>query len=308
MIVMKQVRQPLVSVIIPVYNCEQYIEEALRSVYQQTYSNIEIIVVDDGSTDRTPEILKNHSTKIRLFHQENAGSAAARNRALDNAFGELIAFIDGDDYWHPEKLSIQVEHLEQNPDVGVVASKIKYYWPVQDGVYPNPDESFPGDETDTFTEIYYDDIFHSYPISTMSIMMRREVVENTGKFDLTMRKGQDHDYWLRMAWHTRIHKLERTLALYRMNPQSVTFNPGNVNYAAMSIRKALRRWGRKTPSGRLIPRSAVRKKLAKTWKDFAYMHYKYGSKFRAVFALGCALYYRPAEIARLLKVDGYELS
>ena len=305
---MKQLQRPLVSVIIPVYNCERYIDEALYSVYHQTYSNIEIIVVDDGSTDRTPEILKKHRSRIRLFHQENGGAAAARNTALDNAHGDLIAFIDGDDYWHPEKLAIQVQHLEQNPDIGVVAANIKYSWPREDGTYPNLAVSFPVDEDNDFTEVFYDDIFTSYPISTISILMRREVVDRTGKFDLTMRKGQDHDYWLRMAWHTRIHKLKKTLALYRMNLQSVTFNPGNINYAALSIQKALSRWGRKTPSGALIPRCAVRKKLAKTWKDFAYMHYKYGSKYRALIALGYTLYHKPTEIAHLLKVDGYDLN
>ena len=305
---MKQLQRPLVSVIVPVYNCERYIDEALYSVYHQTYSNIEIIVVDDGSTDRTPEILKNHAQRIRLFHQDNGGAAAARNTALDNASGELIAFIDGDDYWHPQKLSIQVEYLERNPDVGVIAAGIKYYWPNADNTYPNPVESFPDEETNTFIEVQYEDIFASYPISTVTILARRGVIERTGRFDPVLRRGQDHDYWMRMAWQTRIHKLEKTLALYRMNPMSVTFNPGKVNYAALSIHKALARWGRKTPSGRLIPPSTIKAKLAKTWKDFAYMHYKYGSKYRALIALGYTLYYKPTEIAHLLKVDGYDLN
>ena len=299
--------KPLVSVIIPVYNCEKYIEEALNSVYKQTYPNVEIIVVDDGSTDRTLNILEKHKDRIKLYHQRNSGAAVARNHAIERASGELIAFIDGDDYWHPDKLEIQVKHFERNPEIGVVASKIKYYWPDEKGVYPDPEKSFPENEGYSYAEVFYEEMFVSYMISTISIIMRREVVDRTGMFDPDLRKGQDQDYWLRAAWHTRIHKLERTLALYRMNYQSVTFNPGKVNYAALLIRKALQRWGRMTPTGKLIPRSVVRKKLATTWKEFAYMHYMYGSKTMAVMSLLMTLYYKPSEITRLLKVDEYEM-
>src|SRR5512143_3730544 len=109
--------EPLVSVVMPVYNGARYLRQALESALAQTYRPLEIVVVDDGSTDETPAILAEFGTRIRALRQPNSGSAAARNAALDAARGELIAFLDADDLWLPQKLAVQVEYLREHPDV-----------------------------------------------------------------------------------------------------------------------------------------------------------------------------------------------
>ena len=112
-----------VSVAIPTYNRAHYICETIDSVLVQTYKDYEIIVVDDGSTDNTREILKRYGGKIKYFYQANQGQASAWNYAVSQSSGEYIAFLDDDDLWFPEKLERQVEVLDKNPDLGFVCSE-----------------------------------------------------------------------------------------------------------------------------------------------------------------------------------------
>ena len=108
---------PLVSVIIPAFNPGRFIVEALESVDAQQYPNIEIIVVDDASTDETPNILESMSDHVRHIRQDRAGASVARNRGILASAGEYVAFLDADDIWHPEKLEIQYVFMRDNPDV-----------------------------------------------------------------------------------------------------------------------------------------------------------------------------------------------
>lgn len=109
---------PLVSVIIPTYNREKYIARAIDSVKKQIYENIEIIVINDGSTDNTKEVLKKYKDDITLlYHRTNKGSSFARNKGLKKAQGDYIAFLDSDDYWTANKVGSQVSHLHNNPDI-----------------------------------------------------------------------------------------------------------------------------------------------------------------------------------------------
>jgi glycosyltransferase involved in cell wall biosynthesis len=118
--------QPSISVIIPVYNGERYLQEAIQSVLDQTYPVHEIIVIDDGSTDRSVEIAQQFS-QVTLLTQANRGAAAARNLGLQSAHGELIAFLDADDRWLPEKLAIQTNALIENPQVDIVFTHVQQF-------------------------------------------------------------------------------------------------------------------------------------------------------------------------------------
>ncbi|MBF2000308.1 MAG: glycosyltransferase [Synechococcales cyanobacterium M58_A2018_015] len=113
---------PLVSVVIPAYNGDRYLSAAIDSVLQQTYPHCEIIVVNDGSTDSTAQVLASYGNRIRAFDQPNLGVAAARNRGIEVAAGELIAFLDQDDYFFPNKLALQVACLQLHPEIGMVHS------------------------------------------------------------------------------------------------------------------------------------------------------------------------------------------
>lgn len=103
----------LISVIIPVYNREKYVSEAIESVLKQTYQFLDIIVIDDGSTDKSAEIIKSFGSKIRYFYQENSGISSALNHGLKVAKGEFIAFLDSDDLWTENKLNLQIKVLKK---------------------------------------------------------------------------------------------------------------------------------------------------------------------------------------------------
>lgn len=109
-------RTPLVSIVIPTYNQPVFLEEALESVFAQTFRDFEVIVVNDGSTDNTRHVLEQYGDRIRLVNQENQGIGRARNRGMDEATGRYIAFLDHDDLWHPSKLQIQVAFMQEHPD------------------------------------------------------------------------------------------------------------------------------------------------------------------------------------------------
>ena len=113
-------REPLVSVIIPTYNSSQYIKEAIDSVLAQTYKNFEIIVIDDGSTDNTKEVLAPYLSVIKYIYKNNGGPASARNRGIKEANGEFVAFLDADDVWKPDRLARGVDILDQRPEVGLI--------------------------------------------------------------------------------------------------------------------------------------------------------------------------------------------
>ena len=125
----------LVSVIIPAYNCAKYIDEAVNSVLSQTYPYLEIIVVNDGSTDNTLQIIEKFKDRITIINQAQSGVACARNTGIKSANGDYIAFIDADDYWFKEKIQLQVSYLEKHGDMSAVYSAWKT-WTPQNGEFP----------------------------------------------------------------------------------------------------------------------------------------------------------------------------
>jgi glycosyltransferase involved in cell wall biosynthesis len=116
-----------ISVIIPAYNVEVFLSETIVSVLKQTYPVDEVIVVDDGSTDRTADIAESFDGVVHVIRQDNAGASFARNRALRHASGDIIAFLDADDLWEPHKLERQIAYLAAHPDVGTVASSFSVF-------------------------------------------------------------------------------------------------------------------------------------------------------------------------------------
>jgi glycosyltransferase involved in cell wall biosynthesis len=112
---------PLVSVVIPAHNAERFIDEAIDSVLEQAHQRLEVVVVDDGSTDGTAARVRAYGDQVRYVHQTNAGVGAARNRGLALAAGDYIAFLDADDVWHPEKLEVELEIAARNPESGLIA-------------------------------------------------------------------------------------------------------------------------------------------------------------------------------------------
>jgi glycosyltransferase involved in cell wall biosynthesis len=131
---------PLISVIVPVFNCERFVAEALQSVLAQDYPNLELVVVDDGSTDATPDVVRSVHPKVRLVCQRNLGPAAARNRGIRESHGEYLAFLDGDDVWLPGKLAAQMAHLQALPSCPIVFTQFAPWRADAQGHYRNAPE------------------------------------------------------------------------------------------------------------------------------------------------------------------------
>jgi glycosyltransferase involved in cell wall biosynthesis len=117
----------LVSVIIPVYNGDRYLDEAIQSVLSQTYKPIEIIIIDDGSSDRTAEVAQSFNSAVRYYFQPNSGSSSARNHGIELALGQFIAFLDADDLWVEDKISLQITAFKTNPEFDIVCGQVKQF-------------------------------------------------------------------------------------------------------------------------------------------------------------------------------------
>jgi glycosyltransferase involved in cell wall biosynthesis len=170
--------RPLVSAIMAAFQAEEFLEDAISSVLAQDYAPFEVVVCDDGSTDRTPEILAAHS-ELRTVRQPNSGAAAARNAAVAASSGELLAIFDADDLWPPTRLTVQADYLVQHPEVGCVLGRQEWIdpppWLTRDAVYGELDG-----------------------IPLLSAMLRRSAFDAIGGFDGSFTHSEDMDLLFRL--------------------------------------------------------------------------------------------------------------
>lgn len=198
---------PKVSIIIPTCNRANYLAEALNSVQSQTYNDFELIVVDDGSTDDTEEIIKKTSQKIKYFYQENKGVSAARNKGILNSSGEFISFLDSDDLWEKRKLEKQVDFFNENRE-----AKICYtdeIW-IRKGMRVNQMKKHAKHSGGIFEM--------SLPlciISASSVMIKREVFNKVGLFDESLQVCEDYDLWLRISKEFPVYFIPEKLIIKR---------------------------------------------------------------------------------------------
>lgn len=175
---------PLVSCIVPVFNGERFLGEALDSILGQTYRPLELIAVDDGSTDGTPEVLAGYADRLKCIRQENAGGAKARNRGLDEARGDFVAFLDADDLWHPDKLTLQLARLNNRPDLDVCLTHIQNFWMPE---LAREEEAYRNHRRGQALPGY----------SPVTMLARRSVFERVGRFDERLMQGSSLDWFLR---------------------------------------------------------------------------------------------------------------
>jgi len=195
-----------VSVIIPTYNRAQKVLRAVSSVFNQTYNRFEVIVVDDGSSDETSEALGRYGNKIILIrHPENRGVSAARNSGIRAARCPLIAFLDSDDYWLPEKLEIQIGFFRDNPDA--VACQPQEIW-VRNGVRVNPWKKHIKPSGDIFKRS-----LKLCVVSPSAVMIRRTVFNEVGLFDEDFPVCEDYDLWLRISRKYPVHLINKFLLI-----------------------------------------------------------------------------------------------
>ena len=215
--------EPLVSVVIPAYNSEKYIAEAIRSVLEQTYRNIEVIVVDDGSTDETFDAATGQIAGDARFHivrlPRNMGAADARNEGVRLAKGEFVAFLDADDIWFSQKIATQVGVMLGTPECGlshtdssIIDAKGKIV-----KLRSNPNRQTGNGRV--FEQFFMSDVSVAL---TSTVMVRRDCFQTTGLFDGRFNVSQDHALFLRFAWHYPVLFINEPLTGYRRLPGTLS--------------------------------------------------------------------------------------
>jgi glycosyltransferase involved in cell wall biosynthesis len=178
---------PLVSIIIPAFNYGRFITTAVESALSQTYLPVEVIVVDDGSTDNTRELLARYGNRLKYIYQDNKGLSAARNTGIRAAKGEWIALLDADDVWHQQKLKVQLKSIAGWQDIGLIGSSCVAELPKE--LEPNP----------KVEELSVRDFVLSSRFGPSGALIRRSCFEKVGLFDESLRAVEDRDMWLRLA-------------------------------------------------------------------------------------------------------------
>jgi len=200
-------KKPLVSVIIPTYNRGWILAEAIDSVLAQDYKEYELIVVDDGSTDNTREILDTYGQDIIVLRQANNGVSAARNRGIAEADGQLVAFLDSDDLWLPRKLSRQVDFFKLNP--AAVINQTEEIW-IRNGVQVNPK-----DRHRKPSGMIFERSLGLCLVSPSAVMIQKTLFDAVGVFDGNLPACEDYDLWLRIGCRYPVHLIDTPLIIKR---------------------------------------------------------------------------------------------
>lgn len=272
---------PRVSVIIPVRNGKDYLQEALDSVLQQSFTDLELLLIDDGSTDDDYDRYTLQDERLRVIHLTGTGVSRARNVGMAQSRGELIAFLDADDVWFPGKLLAQVRYFDEHPDVGVVFGKFIRWPALPEGGF-TPASSLLEDASQ-FTQAdpersgwLYTRLLDGLLVGMNTAVVRRSVYEAIGGFDESMRQGEDYDFWLKAARIAPMHSLNGHVALYRIHPASAMHRLSKENQLSILLEMAIMRWGLSDQHGNQAPPEIFKRRLAASNFDHAYSHFWQG--------------------------------
>ncbi|MBC8393906.1 MAG: glycosyltransferase [Deltaproteobacteria bacterium] len=231
---MRTTGTPIVSVIIPTFNRGWIIREAIDSVLNQAFGNFELIVVDDGSTDNTLDILTAYKNRITLIKQRNRGVSAARNRGMDAASGRFIAFLDSDDLWLPQKLNRQIEFFDSNPDALICQTEETW---IRVGVRVNP-----GKRHRKVSGLIFEPSLHLCLVSPSAVMIKRPLLDEVGFFDESLPACEDYDMWLRVGYKHPIFLIDTPLIIKRGgHADQLSKNPALDKYRIKALKKILDR-------------------------------------------------------------------
>lgn len=214
---------PRVSVVVPAYNVQNYIQDALISLQKQSFTNFEVLIVDDGSTDNTAEIAQcfcNQDARFKLLMKANGGLSSARNHGIYHANGDYIALLDADDCYESQKISSHIKILDQDPKVGIVYSASK---------------AIRDDGGSTFIQLSGKPIYNNSLKSLLcknfvghgsNAIFRSSIVDEIGYFDETLKSSEDLDYWIRIAMLEKwvFYREPRPLVCYRVRPSGLSFD------------------------------------------------------------------------------------
>lgn len=241
---------PRVSVVIPAYNAARFLPDAIESLRRQTRAVHQIIVVDDGSKDDTAQVVAGLGRDVTYVHQANAGVSAARNRGMREATGEIVAFLDADDRWVPEKVEKQLAVFERNPQVGLVGTDrcdvdangrvlLDSLFRKQ-GMRDELVELDGRPMADAFSRLIRVNF-----LPTSSVMVSKRVLDEVGGFDTTIRYGEDLELWARIAVRYPLVCLPDVLVLYRLHDSNAIHHTERLLTDMVRVMERIRSWGRR---------------------------------------------------------------
>ena len=265
---------PRVSVIVPTYNCARFLGAALESVLAQTYADLEILVVDDGSTDATPAVMEAFAGRVRYLRQANRGVSAARNLGLAQAGGELIAYLDADDRWVPHKLERQLAFLEAHPECGLLHSDVTII-DEEDRVLRHRFNRETGRPLPMGRCLLA--LLHRCHIQTPTVLERREWTARVAGFDPRVQGTEDYLRWIRLAMAgIQVGYLDEPLALYRWRAGSLSSSPRrHWEELAKLFRLLLTEDGLEVRCG-ATPAAVAQERLYRLEMDLAYLDRREG--------------------------------
>ena len=225
-----------ISVVIPLYNKGPYVKRALLSVLAQTFPDFEVIVVDDGSTDESMQIVKNiHDFRVKLIQQENAGVSAARNRGIQEAKADLIAFLDADDEWAPDYLKTIINLQKRFPEAGAYATAYKIH--SRGKVHIPKHANIPPPPWEGLIPNYFKSARRSCPVWTSAVVIPRRVFPLVGYFPVGMRRGQDRAMWFKVALKYKIAFSHYPGAIYHLDTEKKIniYSPSGLTWGEVLI-------------------------------------------------------------------------
>ncbi len=250
---------PRVSIVVPAYNAAGVIAATIQSVLASTFTDFELIVLDDGSTDGTAEVVRSfNDPRIRLTRHANRGMSATRNAGLRMSRSEFVALLDADDVWHPEKLALQVALLEQHPEVDLCFTEFQTW-------HGEPAEAFFARRGDLRTEdrltgwIYPLMVLTNFTLPS-SVLYRRRLADRLGPFRCEDHQTDDWEYFTRASRLTRVAKLSTPLVLYRQSASSLSKRVPRRNATEDMRSQLLARFGWQCPHGGAVNRAELRRR------------------------------------------------
>ncbi|MCE9531701.1 MAG: glycosyltransferase family 2 protein [Planctomycetes bacterium] len=254
--------KPTVSVLIAARDYGQYLADALRSVQRQTFSDWELILIDDGSRDNTPEVARPflNDPRIQYHRTDTLGQPRAKNLALQLARAELVAYLDGDDLWMPTKLERQVRLMQADPRLGVTFTRRLLIDP-QGGIIPSSHPPLP-------RGMVYNDILLDNFVCFSSVMIRKEVLEHVGAFDPRLELAIDYDLWLRVANHYPFDFIDEALVKYRTGHGNLSKRiVERITSVLSTMRRSLARRGNAV----MVPAEVQREAWGSTCRTMAFV-------------------------------------
>lgn len=284
----------MISIVIPLYNKEKQIAHTLQSVFKQTFQDFEVVVVDDGSTDSSvAEVEKFSDSRIRLIHQKNAGVAAARNRGIEEAKGDLIAFLDADDEWKPEYLATQYLLFQKYPDCNVFACNYEFR-DTKGKVTSTIIRKLPFIGEDGILSNYFEVASCSHPpLWTSAVVVKKTAIQEIGGFPLGVSHGEDLLTWANLAVRNKIAYTRRVCSVYCLKADyGVNSKPVNIPQGNIVGEKLEALLSFPFPPER---KKSLKKYIGRWYKIRSHIFLRGGEKKNAFFYICRALYFQPEE-------------